>query len=106
MLGIAWSEMLLTAAVAVVVIGPKDLPGVLYSAGKILRKIKIFTSDIQKSLDQILHDEEMKEIIREANKAGGDNLDFEIEQQRAIEERRKKSEAAQSVDDGGGHDGK
>lgn len=105
MLGIAWSEMLLTAAVAVVVIGPKDLPGVLYSAGKILRKIKIFTSDVQKSLDQILHDEEMKEIIREANKAGGDNLDFEIEQQRAIEERRRKSEASQIENGQVKHDG-
>lgn len=99
MLGIGWSEMLLTAAVAVVVIGPKDLPGVLYSAGKFLRKIKTFSSDVQKSLDQILHEEELNEIVRDANKAGGDNLNFEVEQQRAIEQRRKSEEAKK---DGGG----
>lgn len=81
--------MLVVLAVAVVVIGPKDLPRVLYTAGKFIRKIRMFTSDIQKSLDRIILDEELNEITREANKPGGENLQFEIERQAAEEERRK-----------------
>lgn len=88
MFDVGWSEMLLVVAVAVVVIGPKDLPRALYAAGKFVRKIRIFTGDIQRSLDKIIHEEELNEITREANKAGGESLQFEIEKQLAEEERR------------------
>lgn len=80
--------MVVVAAVAVVVIGPKDLPKVLYMAGKFVRKVKVFTGDMQASLDKIIHEEELNEITREANKVGGENLQFEIDKQLAEEERR------------------
>jgi len=87
--GVDFSEMLLIVAVAVVVIGPKDLPKALHAAGKVIRKIKMFTGDIQASLDKIIHDEELNEITRHANRPGGENLQFEIERQLAEERRRK-----------------
>lgn len=83
--------MLVILAVAVVVIGPKDLPRALYAAGKIIRKIRMFTGDIQKSLDVIMRDEELSEITREANKIGGPNLQFEIEKQLQEEVKKKDS---------------
>jgi sec-independent protein translocase protein TatB len=85
---VGWSEMLLVVAVAIVVIGPKDLPRALYAAGKFIRKIKVFTGDVQRSLDKIIHEEELSEITREANRPGGENLQFEIERQLEEEERR------------------
>ncbi|MEZ0259429.1 MAG: Sec-independent protein translocase protein TatB [Alphaproteobacteria bacterium] len=88
MFDISWSEMLVVLVVAVVAIGPKDLPRVLYSFGKFTRKIKIFTADVQKSVDKIIHDEELEEITREANKIGGENLQMEIERQLQEEELR------------------
>ena len=99
MFDVAWSEMLVIIAVAVVVIGPKDLPKLLYAAGKFMRKVRIFTSDIQRSLDNIIHDEELNEITREANKPGGENLQFEIERQLAEEERRKLAMLPKGSDD-------
>ena len=99
MFGIGWSEMIVILAVAVMVIGPKDLPRVLYAAGKVVRKIKMFTSDIQRSLDGILHEEELNEITRVANKPGGDNLDFEIERQLAIETRERVSKSVETEKD-------
>ena len=83
--------MLLIVAVAIVVIGPKDLPRALYAAGKFTRKIKIFTGDIQRSFDKIIHEAELDEITREANKIGGPNLQFEIERQLLEEEKKKLS---------------
>lgn len=91
MFDLSWSEMLVVLVVAVVVIGPKDLPRVLYTAGKFIRKIKIFTGDIQASLDKIIHEEELNEITREANKPGGENLQFEIDKQLALEEERRRT---------------
>ncbi len=88
MFGIAWTELLVILAIALLVIGPKDLPRVLYSIGKFSKKIKTFTGDIQKSLEGVMQDEELADIVREANKAGGDNLSFELERQAAEEARR------------------
>lgn len=114
MFDISWSEMLLIVGVAVVVIGPQDLPRAMCTAGKFVRKIKMFTGDIQKSLDRIIHEEELNDITRDANRAGGDNLQFEIDRQyRAeqdrIEQARKAAviaaaaELAESEDEGDGH---
>lgn len=89
MLGISWSEMLVILAVALVVIGPKDLPRLLYSAGKLFRNVRRFTDDIQRSIDGIMREEELADIVREANLAGGDNLQFELDKQVQIEAARR-----------------
>ena len=93
MFGIGWAEMLVLLAVAVVVIGPKDLPRALFAMGKIIRKIRVFSSDIQRSIDGIMRDEELDEIAREANKIGGPDLQFEIDRQYEEEQARKKAHA-------------
>lgn len=95
MFGIGWSELLVILALALLVIGPKDLPRVLYTAGKFVRKIKTFTGDIQSSLDRIMHEEELADITREANKAGGDNLQFELDRQVEREAAKKRAAAAE-----------
>jgi sec-independent protein translocase protein TatB len=84
--GIGWPEFLVIMAVAVVVIGPEDLPRALHAVGKLARKFKRITGDLQKSIDDVLHEEELNEIIRDANKPGGENLQLEIERQLALEE--------------------
>lgn len=89
--------MLMILLVAAVVIGPKDMPRALHSAGKIFRKFKMFTGDIQKSLDHIMREEELDEIIREANKPGGDNLQFEIDRQYEREQGLKQVDPAERL---------
>lgn len=89
MFGIGLPEFLLIVAVAVVVIGPKDLPHLLYTAGKMMRKAKRLSYDIQKSFEDVMAEGELDEITREANKPGGENLQFEIERQIAKEETEK-----------------
>ncbi len=91
MFGISWTEFALTAVVAIIVIGPKELPHLLYSAGKFFRKIKKFSSDVQSSLDEIMHEGELEQIIQDANKPGGENLQFEIERQLSLEEKNQKT---------------
>ena len=90
--------MLVILAVALVLIGPKDLPRVLYGAGKLLRNVKRFTGDVQKSIDDIMREEELNDIIRDANRPGGDNLQFEIDRQYQIEQARKTGAQADGPD--------
>ena len=88
MFNIGWTELALIAGAAVVVIGPQDMPRVLYKVGQFTRKIKLFMSDIQVSLDKITRDAELDEITRAVNeKIGGPDLQFEIERQIQEEER-------------------
>lgn len=81
MFGIGWPEFLVIVAVAVVVIGPRDLPRALHAAGKLFRKFRRMASDVQVSLDEVLKEGELDDIIHEANRPGGKNLQFEIEKQ-------------------------
>jgi sec-independent protein translocase protein TatB len=89
MFDIGWTEIALIGGVAVVVLGPEEMPKALYALGKIVRKIRVLTSDIQKSLDKIVNETEVEDLAREVNtKIGGPNLQFEIDRQIAEEERR------------------
>lgn len=81
MFGIGLPEFLVILVVAVVAIGPKDIPRTLHGAGKIFRKFRIITADIQKSLDSVMNEGELDEIIEQANKPGGADLQQKIEAQ-------------------------
>jgi sec-independent protein translocase protein TatB len=92
--GIGLPEFLIILVVAIVVIGPKDLPRALYSAGKLVRKFRALTADIQKSLDAVLHEGELDDIVQQANKPGGENLQQKVEAQLQAEIKDKKNGTA------------
>jgi len=50
MLNIGFSELLVIAAVALVAIGPKELPEVMRKLGEFAKKAKDFTNNISDSL--------------------------------------------------------
>jgi sec-independent protein translocase protein TatB len=80
MFGFAWSELILIGAVALVVIGPKDLPRVMRTAGQWSRKLRFLASDFQRHVDDMVRQAELDEVKREAEKAmdvGSIGGDFE-----------------------------
>ena len=58
---IGWSEILVIILVAIIVIGPKDLPIVVRKFIQIKNAIKNYVNSFQKSIDDIVEDNE-KEI--------------------------------------------
>jgi len=90
--GIGGIEFLLIAIVAVLVIGPNELPRVLYNLGKATRKFREFTSSISQGIDSISREGELDDIIAKANEAGDAQTMFRAEQQKALEERAKNGE--------------
>ncbi|MCH8347107.1 MAG: twin-arginine translocase subunit TatB [Proteobacteria bacterium] len=65
MLDIGWSEMLVIAVVAIVIIGPKDLPRLLRSIGAFLRKARMTARDFQRSLEDIANEADLKDMEQE-----------------------------------------
>ncbi|NDE91283.1 MAG: hypothetical protein EB059_09160 [Alphaproteobacteria bacterium] len=53
MFGLAWPELLLIGAVAVIAIGPKDIPPLMRQAGAWSRKARLMMHDFQKHFDSM-----------------------------------------------------
>ena len=64
---IGWSELLVIAIIAILVIGPKDLPIIMKKFGSWIKTIKSYTSNFQNSLENIT-DVETIEIAEEETK--------------------------------------
>lgn len=62
MLDIGSSELLLIIVVAVVVIGPKDLPRVLYKLGQLLGKGRAMTRHFRSGIDEMIRQAELEEM--------------------------------------------
>lgn len=77
MLDIGWSEMAMIALIALIVIGPKDLPRVMRTAGHWMRKARTVARDFQSSLEDMIEDEDIREakdsIERQAREAVSDS---------------------------------
>lgn len=74
MLDIGWSEMLIVAVVALLVIGPKDLPKVLHTIGRYVGKVRSIAREFQDSIDDAVRDTELADVKKQIDKAGSFNL--------------------------------
>ena len=71
---IGWPEFMLIGLVALVVIGPKDLPRALRTAGFWVRKARTLSREFQNSVDQMIREAELDDVHQELKKA----TDFDI----------------------------
>jgi sec-independent protein translocase protein TatB len=78
MFDIGWSELLLIGVVALVVIGPKDLPKALKAAGFWMRKARQISGEFRASLDQMVREAELDEVREQVKKATEIDLDKEF----------------------------
>ena len=62
MLNIGWSELLLVAIVAIVVVGPKDLPRLMRTFGVYAGKLRRAAADFQRQFDEAMAESEADEV--------------------------------------------
>ncbi|MEE9590193.1 MAG: Sec-independent protein translocase protein TatB [Hyphomicrobiaceae bacterium] len=62
MFDIGWSELLVIAVVAVIVVGPKDLPRMLRSIGQLVGQIRRMANEFTRQFDEALRESELHEI--------------------------------------------
>ncbi len=79
MFDFAWSELALIAAVALVVIGPKDLPRVLRTVGMWVGRARAVAREFQGSIDQMVREAELEEVRKQVQKATNFDVGNEIE---------------------------
>jgi sec-independent protein translocase protein TatB len=79
MFDIAWSHILLIGVIALLVIGPKDLPKVLRTLGIWVGRARAIAREFQGSLDQMIREAELEDVRKEVEKASKLDLDHEIE---------------------------
>ena len=62
MLDIGWSEILVIAVVALLVIGPKDLPKALRTFGKFTAQMRKMAGEFRKQFDDALKEAELSDL--------------------------------------------
>jgi sec-independent protein translocase protein TatB len=68
MFDIGWSELLVIGIVALVVIGPKDLPKVLRTLGQMMTKVRRMASEFQGQFQEAMREAELADLKKEAEK--------------------------------------
>ncbi|KAA0594691.1 sec-independent protein translocase protein TatB [Azospirillum lipoferum] len=74
MFDIAWSELMVIAVIALVVIGPKDLPKAIFTLGKWVRKARVVAREFQTHIDDMMRETELDELRKEALKTRDLNI--------------------------------
>jgi sec-independent protein translocase protein TatB len=65
MFDIGWSELVVIAVVALIAIGPKELPGVLRMVGQWIGKARRLASDFQGQFNEAMREAEMADIKKQ-----------------------------------------
>ncbi len=67
MFDISWGELLIIGVVALVVIGPKELPGVLRTVGQWMAKVRRMASEFQDQFREAMREAELEELKKKVD---------------------------------------
>lgn len=73
MLDFSWSELLVIVIVALVVIGPKDIPDIMHTLGRFVRRLQYVRFAMSEQFDDFMKEHDLEDI-RKAAKARPDTL--------------------------------
>ena len=68
MFDIGWGEFLVIGIVALVVIGPKELPGVVRTLGQSVAKLRRMAADFQNQFNEAMREAELVDLKKDAEK--------------------------------------
>ncbi len=72
MFDISWTEFLLIGVVALIVIGPKELPTVMRTLGQYTRKIRSMAADFQNQFHEALREADMADLKKQVDDMASD----------------------------------
>jgi sec-independent protein translocase protein TatB len=67
MLDFGWAELLIIVAVAVFVIGPKDIPNIMYGLGRVVRRLQYMKYAVSQQFDDLMQASDIDELRRGVN---------------------------------------
>lgn len=98
MFDIGWTELLVIGIVALIVIGPRELPKTLRTVGQMMTKVRRMAAEFQGQFNDALREAELDELRKEAEKLTniknplGDLESIKTEIESAIEDKPKPAE--------------
>jgi sec-independent protein translocase protein TatB len=76
MFDIGWSELLLIGIVALIVIGPKELPGALRTLGQWMTKIRRMASEFQGQFQEAMREAEIDQLKKDMDDMAAKAKDY------------------------------
>ena len=73
MFDIGWPEMAVVAVIALIIIGPKDLPRILRYAGRWAGKARRMAREFQRNFDDMVRESELDEVKKSVEQVSGFN---------------------------------
>lgn len=83
MFDFAWSEIALIGVVALVLIGPKDMPVAIKAVSDVVKKARKMASELQGHVDEMVKDTSIAEVRQQINEIR--NFDIRGEIERAVD---------------------
>jgi len=65
MFDIGWSELLVIAVVALIVVGPKDLPGMFHTIGRFTAKLRSMARDFSRAMEDAAKESGVNEVAKD-----------------------------------------
>ena len=69
MLDVGWTEILVIAIVLIIVVGPKDLPQMLRTFGRMVAKMRGMASDFRQQFDEALREADLDDVRKTIGEA-------------------------------------
>jgi sec-independent protein translocase protein TatB len=76
MFDIGWSELVVIGVVALIAIGPKELPGVLRAIGQWTGKIRRMAGEFQGQFQEAMREAEMSDVKKQVDQLTGTVKDY------------------------------
>jgi sec-independent protein translocase protein TatB len=91
MLDIGWTEVVTIVILAVLVIGPKDLPKAMRTVARMIGKIKAMMREFQGNIDEMIKETELEEVKKQISSAR--TMDLNAKMQETIDPKREMDKA-------------
>lgn len=79
MFDIGWTEITIILIVAIIVVGPKDLPRVLRTVGQWVGKAKAMTREFRGHVDDMIRETELDDVKKQIESAGSFDANSALE---------------------------
>ncbi|SRR5579875_1900123 len=83
MFDFAWSEIMLVGVVALIAIGPKDMPAAMKAVAGAVKKARRMAAEFQTHVDDMMRDADLQEVRQQINEIR--NFDIRSEMERTVD---------------------
>ena len=78
MFDIGWQEVFIVVILALIIVGPKDLPRVIRNIMGLVRKARLMARDFQEGIDDVVREADLNELKGNLDKLSDDNISEQI----------------------------